>query len=291
MPELPEVETVARDLKAWEGRELEALEVRDPKVWFEGNLEPDDFAGKKLLNVGRRGKYLCFQFDNAAIAGHLRMTGKFLPWPSEIIPEKVRESKQIRALFHWKNQESWAFYDTRRFGTLTGLTDLEALWETKGLAPDPVHAPRAALKIFLQELEASTRPIKAFLLDQRVILGVGNIYADEALFRIKAHPLTPARSLSGQPAERLFQEITALFRAAIKARGTSAYNYLSPQGTAGSFQDSILAYGRTGEACADCGAKAQIQVLQVGGRSSHFCPRCQPLRKTKNEKNSSARQR
>ena len=280
MPELPEVETVARDLGPWQGAKLSRLSILDERVWFESEFPPAMLRGRRLEELFRRGKYIVWNFGGHYLLQHLRMTGKVLPSDSRALPAKQKDNPQIRARFDFEKKQTLFFFDTRRFGTLTGVRSLEKFWSTKKLAPDPLLPSDAeiARDFFLARARASARPIKALLLDQTKISGVGNIYADEALFAQGIHPLTPAEKLRSEELLSLFENILRIFRAAIESRGTSAFNYLGVNGKPGEFQSFLRVYQRDGETCTAC-KTSLIQAITIVGRSSHFCPLCQPRRK------------
>lgn len=279
MPELPEVESVARGLKELEGLELQHLEILDPKVWFESTLDPQSFHQKKLEQVSRRGKYLIFRFSSGlALIQHLRMTGKMLENDSSLIPESVKrdlrfggpKALQARAIFRYSLGSEIVFFDPRRFGTLTAVSSEEEFFAKKKIAPDPLLDKEKAKNVFFNGLE-SERPLKAVLLDQSVVAGVGNIYADEALFRVKAHPLFRANRWKQK--EELWSTILQIFDLAIRSGGSSVQNYVDSKGNVGTFSEQHLVYGRKGLPCGSCGK--QIRTLTVAGRTSHFCSNCQ----------------
>lgn len=275
MPELPEVETVRRDLAEWEGRTLEALRLLDRRVWFESKLPVTWFQKRKLQRVLRRGKYLHYDFGDGHLLQHLRMTGKMLPEDSPALPSQRRGNKQIRAAFDFSDAKGVLFFDTRRFGTLTAVEDISEFWQRKRQAPDPIAGDRElALDFFLERIAGRSRPIKAALLDQTIVAGVGNIYADEALHRTRIHPETLARALKPADLRALFDAIVLVFTEAIAKRGTTSSDYLDVNGNPGVFRKYLRVYRCTGSACKTCN-NAQIERLKVGGRSSHFCPRCQ----------------
>lgn len=280
MPELPEVETVARGLRHLAGQKLRTLELFDQRVWFESEGKPAAFANRTLREVTRRGKYLIFRFDaGLSLVGHLRMTGKFLPESSAAIPAPVRavigEKKgkglQVRARLRFE-RDTVVFFDTRRFGTLTAVTDEEKFFTKKKIAPDPLTEGARAREIFVLAMQARRkRPVKALLLDQAAVAGVGNIYADEALHRVGVHPKERAPRV--KRIDELWQAILGLLESAIAAGGTTVYDYLHADGTRGEYSAQLKVYGRTGEPCFTCGSKVERIVL--GGRSTHFCSRCQ----------------
>ncbi len=279
MPELPEVETVARGLAHLKGQRLRALEIFDAKVWFESELGPEMLAGLELREVARRGKYLLYRFSSRlTLVQHLRMTGKMLEANSAGIPAHVvaavgggGKGLQIRCRFQFSGNEVW-FFDTRRFGTLTLIRDEEAYFRKKKIAPDPIHEPEKSKALFVEKMGKSGKPAKSALLDQSIVAGVGNIYADEALFRVRAHPKMPAKKL--KDTGTLWQEIVAILRSSIERGGSTVRNYMNASGEAGTFADKLLVYGRTGKTCRECGAG--IRRIVLGGRATHFCVVCQP---------------
>jgi len=282
MPELPEVENVARGLKHLEGSLLKRLEIFDRKVWFESLLDPLDFQGKKLLEVSRRGKYLLLRFAGGlSLIQHLRMTGKMLEESSPALPALIRaeigtnspRSFQVRSRFNFSGKQI-VFFDTRRFGTLTAVADEEAFFEKKGIAPDPFGDEDLAREHFLTRIAQIHRPAKAALLDQSLIAGVGNIYADEALFQIGVDPRTAASRI--RDPLRLWHVIRAILLSSMEAGGSSIVNYVGADGEPGSFGEQLKVYGREGEACEVCAKK--ISRIVLAGRSTHFCSRCQKRR-------------
>lgn len=276
MPELPEVETIVRDLQALRHDELREIKIHDPRVWFESDLSSKYFQNIRLAKIERRGKYIVWDFCDRFLVQHLRMTGKMLPEDSPALPQKIKGNKQIRLELDFAKGKKFFFYDTRRFGTFTSVANLGDFWKRKRQAPDPLNPGEAemAKAYFIEHISGRARPIKSALLDQTIISGVGNIYADEALHREKIHPLTPAKKISPVALARLFDTLREIFLAAIAARGTSAFNYLGVNGQPGSFAKFLKTYQRTDESCLTCG-KAKIIAIKIGGRSSHFCPICQ----------------
>jgi formamidopyrimidine-DNA glycosylase len=283
MPELPEVETVVRGLKSLEGQTLKGLKVYDAKVWFESEVSADAFEGKVVKEISRRGKYILFRFSDLVLVQHLRMTGKMLNAKSPIIPEQVRaqmgtdgpKAKQIRSLFSFANSDL-VFFDTRRFGTLTAIKNEELFFQKKKIAPDPILEAQRAYDWFVQN-SSGERALKAVLLDQSVVAGVGNIYADEALFDLGYHPLIRASKVLRK--KELWQSVQRLFDLAINSGGSSVVNYVGADGKRGTFASKLKVYGREGEKCLRC--KNIIETMVVAGRSSHFCRHCQK-RKEKN---------
>ncbi len=268
MPELPEVETIRRHLAPHvEGRRLERLEVLDER-WCRP-LAPQQIAdavtGRTLHRLGRRGKYLVMELsDDVHLMLHLRMTGNLL----------IEPQPHTRVRFGFTGRE--LFYDDpRRFGTgelALGSEQRDAFFATRlGLEPfDAEFTPR-----HLRELARNCRaPVKAFLLDQKRIAGVGNIYADEALFRARVHPLRLAGSLTGRQWEAVHRGVIDSLQAGIDAKGATIDDFRHPDGVYGSFQNQFLIHLREGEDCDVCGFT--IRKLRAAGRGTYVCERCQP---------------
>jgi formamidopyrimidine-DNA glycosylase len=272
MPELPEVETIRRQLApALEGRRLEELEVLDPR-WCEP-AEPvaleDAVRGRRIERVSRRGKYLVLELaGDVHLAMHLRMTGTLL-----LVHEDERP--HLRARMVLEGGKRLLFADVRRFGTgvvLLGSEARDAYFDARlGVEPlDPDFTAEA-----LRALASGRRaPVKAFLLNQERIAGVGNIYADEALFRARIHPLRSVGTLQRLQLAALRDAVVESLQAGIDAKGASIDDFRHTDGAEGSFQDSFLVYGREGEPCPRCGTP--IRKLRVAGRGTYVCERCQP---------------
>ena len=272
MPELPEVETIRGQLAPLvEGRRMRRVEILDAR--WSRPLAPGELAsaleGRRVLSLGRRGKYLVWALeDDVYLAQHLRMTGALL-WNPDPMPAhaRVRIELEPRALL--------VISDPRRFGTgelLIGPVALEAFFAARlGLEPFDEGFTAAHLR----ELARGRRaPVKALLLDQRRIAGVGNIYADEALFRARVHPRRPAGRLTLAQWAALREGVRAALSAGIDARGSSIDDFRHIDGARGSFQDEFLIHRREGEPCVRCGG--EIRKLVVAGRGTYVCERCQP---------------
>jgi formamidopyrimidine-DNA glycosylase len=271
VPELPEVETIRRHLAPHvEGRRLDALEVTDPR-WCRP-LAPAELAaaveGRTIERLGRRGKYLVLELaDDVFLLMHLRMTGTLLLDPPEV-------PAHSRVRFRLDDGHELRFVDPRRFGTgelAVGRDGLEDFFATR-LGVEPLDA--AFTTTHLRLLARGARaPIKAFLLDQKRIAGVGNIYADEALFRAGIHPLRPAGKLKGAQLDALRDAVVAALEAGIAAKGATIDDFRDPYGVAGSFQDQFLVHLREGEPCPRCGTT--VVKLRAAGRGTYVCPGCQ----------------
>jgi len=273
MPELPEVETVRRQLEP-QLREatITGLEIRDPR-WC-APLDPaelrETIVGRRVHQLRRRGKYLDWVLGGEIhLLMHLRMTGTLLLDPPTDTP-------YTRVEITLDGDRRLRFVDPRRFGTgllVSGDEALERYFAARlGVEPfDDAFTPA-----LLRALARGRRgPIKAFLLDQRMIAGVGNIYADEALFRSGVHPLRATGALKPAQYARLHDAIREVLAAGIDARGASIDDFRDLDGVRGSFQDRFLVHLRADEPCAVCGTP--IRKLYVGGRGTYICVRCQPV--------------
>src|SRR3954454_22712297 len=273
MPELPEVETIRRHLEPFTvGRRLERLEIFDPM-----GCEPappatldDAVRGRTIESLGRRGKYLIWTFeDEVRLVMHLRMTGNLL-----IIGD--RQPPYIRVLMTLDNPGSTiAFTDPRRFGTgvvLLGDDALEDYFRSR-LGVEPLSADFTT--DHLRELARKRKqPVKAFLLNQERIAGVGNIYADEALFKSRIHPERPVGTLKREQLEALREAVIESLEAGIDSRGASIDDYRNPDGAEGMFQTKFQVHLREGEPCIRCGTT--IKKMRAAGRGTYVCEKCQP---------------
>jgi formamidopyrimidine-DNA glycosylase len=274
VPELPEVETVRATLEpALVGRRFERVEIADPRVTRP--LDPDEVAlelqGEVVDAVERRGKYLVFRFRSGRVLLiHLRMTGSLLHARNGAL----QADPYRRAVVSLDDGSDITYRDVRRFGNWVLLEpEEEAEYLLQRLGEEPL-GNRFTTTALAARLRGRRAPIKAALLDQRAAAGLGNIYADEALWRAKIHPLRPAGSLEAPELRRLHRSIREALRAGIARQGTTLRDYRTPNGDAGSMQDELRVYGREGEPCPRCGAA--ITKTRVGGRGAWFCPRCQP---------------
>ena len=275
MPELPEVEHVVRALRhVIVGRTIVATEVRLPKLI--GPTSTSVFKRKikssRITDVSRRGKYILIELDSdRVLAVHLRMTGKFLYLTGDDdLP------KHSHAIFYLDNERRLVFRDQRQFGVMK-LVARARLAQTKGireLAPEPLSDDFSPA--YLREIVArSRRSLKTLLLDQTKVLGLGNIYAAEALFRAGINPFKIAAQLSSPRVPRLHQAIRDVLRDAITDSSTSRINLEHPNGFSygEAFERFWQVYEREGEPCVKCGAR--IRRIAHGGRSTYWCPRCQ----------------
>jgi formamidopyrimidine-DNA glycosylase len=302
MPELPEVETVRRRLlTCLPGLLLREVVVNDWTVSVQTEQELNGYlAGRRVTGLRRRGKYLLVDFgsregggpdgpgtagdgpddpDAAATGGysgpsvaviHLRMTGQlvFRPKPGE---------RPARFEWHLEPATTLCFQDVRRFGRLQAFAPAAEAeyFAVRQMGPEP-FGPDFTVAYLREALSNRRAPLKAFLLDQRRIAGVGNIYADEALFRARLHPLRAAGSVGPREAQRLHAAVIETLQAGIDHEGSSIESFIDPAGQRGSFQEILSVYQRTGEPCRACGTT--VERVVVGGRGTHYCPCCQPRR-------------
>jgi formamidopyrimidine-DNA glycosylase len=271
VPELPEVETVRRRLLPHlAGRVLSEVQVLDhrltdpePPAVIAARLE-----GARVEGLGRRGKYLIAELDDgAALLVHLRMTGN-LRWLAEPPGESPRF---LRAWARLDDGSYLAYSDARRFGTWRIAEDGAEDWLAGKLGPEPLGGWAAA--DMARAFAGRRAPVKAALLDQRVVAGVGNIYADEALWLAKIHPAAPAGRLSRTRIARLHAAVIEALEIAIAAQGSSIRDFRTPDGGYGSAQERLHAYGRGGEPCERCGTIMRRTVLAQRGTT--YCPHCQ----------------
>lgn len=256
MPELPEVETVVRSLQLLRGRRIRNVEVRQPRV-APGDL--DGAVGKRIRSITRRGKFIVMTLDSGVLVVHLGMTGKLLV-SGEI-------NKHTHVLFTL-DRGVLLYEDSRQFGRVEYSGALPA--RVAALGPEPLDV---AFDDFAAALRKRKARMKALLLNQRFLAGIGNIYADEALHRAGIHPRASSARLSKPRARALYNAIRQVLRAAIAAKGSSISDYVDADGNRGSFQEEHLVYQRTGEPCRKCGRP--IQRTLVSQRGTHFCAKCQ----------------
>lgn len=268
MPELPEVETIRGQLAPrLEGRKLARVEILDLRLTrpYDPREVAGELEGERVVAVDRRGKYLVLRLEGGgALLVHLRMTGAF----------GFEPTSHERAVVELEDGSRLAYRDVRRFGTWLVVDDdeLEPYLAGKN-GPEPLGA-RFTTAWLADRLAARRAPLKAVLLDQRVVAGLGNIYADEALWRARLSPLRPANTLGQDEVARLRRAIRAALRAGIDRQGSTLRDFAKPDGSRGSMQDEFRVYGRGGEPCPRC--RTPIEKTRVGGRGTWYCSRCQP---------------
>jgi formamidopyrimidine-DNA glycosylase len=273
VPELPEVETVRRALEpVLVGRRIDRAEILDARL-----TRPDDPArvaaeleGERVAAVERRGKYLIVRLaSGGALLVHLRMTGSFRTGALD------EEDAYRRAVLRLDDGAGVAYRDVRRFGTwlLLAADELDPYLTTR-LGPEPLE-DGFTTRVLRERLAGRRAPLKAALLDQRTVAGLGNIYADEALWRARLHPRREAGTLGTAEVRRVHRAVREALEMGVARQGSTLRDYRAPDGTSGSMQDEFKAYGRLGEPCERCGTP--IDRIVVGGRGTWYCPRCQRL--------------
>jgi formamidopyrimidine-DNA glycosylase len=276
VPELPEVETVVRDLRPLLiGRSVRAVQRTSRKAlrkpWSAHWTR--HLAGRQVQALRRRGKWIILDLDRAGhLVVHLGMTGQLT-----VADAESPAPEHTHLVFDLDDGRQLRYRDVRRFGSATLFADaaaLEAFFADSGLGPEPFDL---APDYWARGVTATTRCLKAVLLDQRFVAGVGNIYADEALFEARLHPARRGCDLEGKQVARLARAVPAVLRRAIERRGSTIRDYIGGSGLGGGYQEEFLVYGRTGEPCRRC--RTPIACDRLAGRSSHFCPRCQPCEK------------
>ncbi|MEH7074783.1 DNA-formamidopyrimidine glycosylase [Neobacillus drentensis] len=275
MPELPEVETVRKTLKKLVvNKTIKDIMIYWPKI-IKNPLEIEQFVdaliGETIVDVGRRGKFLIIYTRNFALVSHLRMEGKY-----GLYPKEEPFDKHTHVLFHFTDGTELRYRDVRKFGTMhLYKKGDEFLTEPLiGLGPEP-FSKDFTIDYLASRLEKTNRKIKTALLDQKVFVGLGNIYVDEALFRAGIHPERLANTLNKNEITILHREIVATLSEAVKKGGSTIRSYVNSQGEIGMFQLELFAYGRNGEECKRCGTP--LEKMTVGGRGTHYCPKCQKL--------------
>lgn len=275
MPELPEVEIVARDLRAGglPGATVTAVDVRWPRTVAAPDSErfTRELVGRRVLDVRRRGKYLVMPLDDGrSLLVHLRMTGRLV----FVAPDDPHHPHE-RLILELDRSRHLRFLDQRKFGRWYLLDNPEAI--LGALGPEPFD-PALNAATFARRLRAHRRQLKPLLLDQRFLAGLGNIYADEALWEAGLHPQRPAHTVSDTEAARLLEAIRQVLKRGIEHAGTTLGdgmgNFASVNGRRGRHQEVLRVFRRTGQPCPRCGTP--IQRLVVAQRGTHICPRCQP---------------
>jgi len=281
MPELPEVETIARELRPL------IVERTILDAWFDWprqikNPAPDRFVaeirGRKILSVDRRAKWIVVSLtgqqgdnsvgDEAVLAIQVKMTGQL-----DVVSPKAKRDKHVHAIFALDDGRELRLRDTRKFGRLAVYSPAEADRVLGTLGPEPLGA-ELTLPEFRRMLRSRKARLKTLLMNQEFLAGVGNIYADEALWRARLHPLRSAANLNAAQARALYVGLRDVLNEAIARRGSSVDSYRAPEGS-GNMQHFLNVYGRTGKPCPRCGRPTRRMV--IGARSTHFCSWCQRL--------------
>jgi formamidopyrimidine-DNA glycosylase len=273
MPELPEVETIKNTLEQLIlGKTIELVQVDLPRIIRHPAVE--DFQqiieGKRIEAIKRRGKFLLFQLsDNWTIISHLRMEGNYGLFKSD---EPV--AKHTHVIFYFTDGTQLRYRDTRQFGTmdLVNTSDVANHKSIANLGIEPLETNFTEQYLY-DQITKKQKSIKAVLLDQGIIAGIGNIYADEILFRSKISPMIAANKLSIEDCSNICKNTKLVLKEAIKVGGSSVKSYVNGLGKMGMFQQQLLVYKQNGKPCAVCGS--EIQKTRTAGRGTHYCPNCQ----------------
>jgi len=276
MPELPEVETVARGLqRTVAGRKIVGVTLGKTDFIDDPSALEKELPGRTIQNVERYGKFLLLRLgavesraengEEGALLVHLGMTGMLMP-----LPVGEPQAKHTHVVMQLDDGRELRFTDARRFGRMAYLAGGDLRGELQRFGADPLEA---RLEEFTRRIRERQARIKALLLDQSVIRGVGNIYADESLWKAKIHPAQLGARLKPEQAKRLYNVLREILQKAIALRGSSISDFLDAEGLPGEYQRHHRVYGREGEACFRC--KTRIRRVIVAGRSSYFCPECQ----------------
>ncbi len=271
MPELPEVETIASGLREIVGRQIVGVEVRWPRAVVPGlPLFETGLLGRTVLGVQRRGKWVDLPLEGEVhLLIHLRMSGRLLLESAE-----AAEDPHTRVVVRLDDGRQLRFSDPRKFGRMVLTANPDQV--LGDLGPEPLGEAFTVRK--LREMLARRKArLKPLLLDQRFLAGLGNIYADEVLWRARLHPLRRADTLTEEETDRLYSAIRSVLKEAIARRGSTLDDrrYVGADGQPGNFAPSLAVYRRAGQPCPRCGET--VERIVVGGRGTHLCPRCQPL--------------
>ncbi|MDY8025417.1 DNA-formamidopyrimidine glycosylase [Paenibacillus polymyxa] len=276
MPELPEVETIKRTLNELiVDKHIDHVTVNLPRII----QRPDDIhafamelADHRIIGVERRGKFLRILLDGLVLVSHLRMEGRY-----GLYSQADPVEKHTHVIFHFKDGTELRYQDVRQFGTMhlfpAGQDLLEKPLNKLGLEPmDEAFTP----EMLRAAVGTRSTSIKAALLNQSYVVGIGNIYVDESLFKAGIHPAQPAKSLTDSQFHVLHEAIVSTLGASIQVGGSSIKSFVNGQGKTGDFQHQLQIYGRNAKPCINCGTLIEKSV--VAGRGTHHCPACQPLR-------------
>lgn len=268
MPELPEVETVVQSLKLQLiGRKIINFEPLWSKVVDASLLEVFNFSveGQIIRDISRRGKFVLLQLNNVIVAIHLRMTGTLF-----FTDKPVSDYKHITALFRFSAKEKLLFRDLRKFGRIYLYSDFQELDHKLGIEP---LGTEFTAEWLWSNLPHRQRQLKALLLDQSFIAGLGNIYVDEVLWQAKLHPLTHSNKVTTAKTKALYTAIVSILTDAIMAKGTTIQNFTFEGERTGQFRDKLQVFRNEDTPCPRC--KTTIRKIRVAGRGTYICPRCQ----------------
>ncbi len=272
MPELPEVETTKTSLLPLLNEKVIQVTVHQSSLRWPIPNDVQKLIGQKLIKLSRRSKYILAEFEQDSMLWHLGMSGSFR------ICETTEELRKHDHLIIQFEDMELRYHDPRRFGCILWLNDQSQTKLIDTLGPEPLSDVFNA-DYLADKLKSKSTAIKVAIMDNHVVVGVGNIYATESLFNLGIHPAQPASSLSKVQIEKLVIEIKRILKQAIDLGGSTLRDFSNAMGENGYFQQTLLAYGRVGEMCVNC--ETTLENIKLGQRASAFCPQCQPLKKVK----------
>lgn len=272
MPELPEVETTKASLMPLIDQKVVAVQVRESRLRWAIPEDISKLRGQRLIQLTRRSKYILAEFEQDTMLWHLGMSGSF-----RLCEANTELRKHDHFILQFEDFEL-RYHDPRRFGCILWLDQNSQTKLIDTLGPEPLSDVFNA-EYLTSKLKSKNVGIKVAMMDNHIVVGVGNIYATESLFNLGIHPAQPASSLSKSQIEKLVIEIKRILKQAIDLGGATLRDYSNAMGENGYFQQTLLAYGRAGEMCVNC--ETTLENLKLGQRASVFCPQCQALKKVK----------
>ena len=272
MPELPEVETTKTSLLPLLDQAVISVKVRESRLRWPIPEDIEKLNGQKLVKLTRRSKYILAEFEHDSMLWHLGMSGSF-----RLCDPHTELRKHDHLIIRFEDIEL-RYHDPRRFGCILWLDQNSQTKLIDTLGPEPLSEAFNA-EYLAEKFKKKNVGAKVAIMDNHIVVGVGNIYATESLFNLGIHPAQPASSLSFQQIEQLVVEVKRILKQAIDLGGSTLRDYSNAMGENGYFQQTLLAYGRAGEMCINC--ETTLENLKLGQRASVFCPQCQPLKKVK----------
>jgi formamidopyrimidine-DNA glycosylase len=272
MPELPEVETTKTSLLPLIDQKVISVQVRESRLRWPIPDDIQKLKGQKLLNLTRRSKYILAEFEHDTMLWHLGMSGSF-----RLCDANTELRKHDHLIIQFEDAEL-RYHDPRRFGCILWLDPNSQSKLIDTLGPEPLSDAFNA-EYLAEKFQKKNVGAKVAIMDNHIVVGVGNIYATESLFNLGIHPAQPASSLTRMQIEKLVIEVKRILKQAIDLGGSTLRDYTNAMGENGYFQQTLLAYGRAGEMCINC--ETTLENLKLGQRASVFCPQCQPLKKLK----------
>ena len=272
MPELPEVETTKTSLLPLIDQKVISVQVRESRLRWPIPENIEKIKGQKLLKLTRRSKYILAEFEHDTMLWHLGMSGSF-----RLCDANTELRKHDHLIIQFEDAEL-RYHDPRRFGCILWLDPNSQSKLIDTLGPEPLSDAFNA-EYLAEKFKKKNVGAKVAIMDNHIVVGVGNIYATESLFNLGIHPAQPASSLTRLQIEKLVIEVKRILKQAIDLGGSTLRDYTNAMGENGYFQQTLLAYGRAGEMCINC--ETTLENLKLGQRASVFCPQCQPLKKLK----------